>query len=167
MKQALKKISFLPFGYLMDKWRWDVFRNKINESNYNQKWWQMRNEYQGLESPVTRTENDFDPGAKFHVASYTPYSRYFVSHLHQFQFYKALCKLSDHKGPLHKCDFYDSKAAGAQLKKTLKLGASKHWKYALEELTGERALNTNALFEYFNPLIKYLEEEDKKYNNFM
>ena len=116
MSMALKKIAFLPFGYLMDKWRWNVFRGKINETNYNEKWWQMRKEYQGLEPPVERNETDFDPGAKYHIPSFTPYSRYFISHFHQFQFYKALCSLSDHQGDLHKCDFYKSKKAGAKLK---------------------------------------------------
>ena len=116
MKMALRKVAFLPFSYVMEKWRWNVFRGKIGESNYNEKWWQMRKEFQGIEAPVARRENDFDPGSKFHTAMFVPYSRYFLSYFYQFQFYKSLCSLSGHKGELHKCDFFDSKEAGAKLK---------------------------------------------------
>jgi peptidyl-dipeptidase A len=116
MRTALRKLVFLPFAYLMDKWRWDVFRGKINESNYNEKWWEMRKLYQGLEAPVHRTESDFDPGSKYHVASYTPYARYFISNFLQFQFYKSLCNHAGYQGELHKCDFYKSERAGFFLK---------------------------------------------------
>ncbi|RNA14455.1 angiotensin-converting enzyme-like [Brachionus plicatilis] len=163
MLVALKKLAFLPFGYLMDKWRWDVFRGNVNESNYNQKWWQMRNKFQGLESPVERTENDFDPGAKYHIASYTPYARYFISHFLQFQFYKSLCKHADHQGPLYKCDFYRSEKAGFFLKKMLEMGASKHWSIALNTLTGETEVTADAIFEYFEPLQDWLQEENSKF----
>lgn len=164
MKMALKNVAFLPFGYLMDKWRWRVFKGEIDETNYNSKWWEMRTRYQGLEPPVPRDESDFDPASKYHIASYTPYSRYFISHFHQFQFYKALCSLSGHEGPLHKCDFYNSKEAGAKLKEMLSLGASHHWTYALNLLTGEKKISAQAIFEYFEPLIKWLKRVNQKNN---
>jgi peptidyl-dipeptidase A len=116
MKIALEKVAFLPFAYIMDKWRWDVFRGKIDESNYNQKWWQLRRMYQGVEEPVKRSEKDFDPGAKYHIASYTPYVRYFFADFLQFQFHRALCHHAGYRGELHKCDIFKSERAGSFLK---------------------------------------------------
>lgn len=160
---ALKKVAFLPYGYLVDKWRFGVFRGSINETNYNQKWWEMREKYQGVKAPVERSEADFDPVSKYHIATFIPYTRYFVSHLLQFQFYKTLCGLAENKGRLHECDFYDSKLAGNKLKEVLKSGSSKHWKETLWNFTGESNLNSGPLLEYFEPLLRWLKSENKKY----
>ena len=112
MDAALKKIAFLPFGYLIDQWRWDVFDGTTTKADYNNDWWAMRCKYQGVSPPVDRNLNDFDPGAKYHVPANTPYIRYFVSHILQFQFHKALCDASGWVGPLHRCDIYNSAEAG-------------------------------------------------------
>lgn len=116
MKMALQKIAFLPFGYLIDKYRWNIFRGNITEDNYNQEWWRMRREYQGVDSPVKFDANGFDAGAKYHVPANVPYVRYFIASFLQFQFYESLCELADHHGPLHQCDFYGSIKAGSKLK---------------------------------------------------
>ncbi|CAF0741045.1 unnamed protein product [Brachionus calyciflorus] len=165
MMMALNKVAFLPFGYLVDKWRWDLFRDKFNSSNYNQKWWEMIKQFQGIESPIERNEDYFDPAAKFHIASNVPYARYFLSFILQFQFYESLCKLSKHEGPLYNCDFYASKSAGEKFKEMLKLGASKHWSYTLKMLTGETVVSASSLLEYFKPLYEWLIEENSKYPN--
>jgi peptidyl-dipeptidase A len=116
MNMALKKIAFLPFGYLVDKWRWNVFRGNITSDKYNREWWNMKLKYQGVEAPMKRNESYFDPGSKYHVAVDVPYVRYFLSHIYEFEFYEVLCKLSGHKGPLYNCDFFGSKKAGNSLK---------------------------------------------------
>lgn len=159
---ALDKIAFLPFGYLMDQWRWKVFDGRIPSTDYNKEWWNLRLKYQGLCPPVTRTEDDFDPGAKFHIPANVPYVRYFVSFVIQFQFHKALCDAANHVGPLHTCDIYQSKEAGKLLGDVMKLGYSKPWPEAMAMITGQSKMTAQPLMQYFEPLIKWLEEENNK-----
>lgn len=162
---ALEKLAFLPFGLLVDKWRWDVFAGKIKPENYNAAWWELRTRYQGIAPPVARSESDFDPGAKAHIPGNTPYSRYFLARILQFQFYRALCREAGFSGPLYRCSFYGSKAAGDKLNKMLAMGSSKPWPDELEVLTGERKLDAGALLEYFAPLKIWLDEQNRKNNN--
>jgi len=161
LKQALDRVAFLPFGLLVDQWRWKVFSGEVKPEDYNKAWWELRLKYQGLTPPGPRSEADFDPGAKYHVASNTPYTRYFLAHILEFQFYRALCNASGYKGPLHKCTFFGSKEAGAKFNKMLEMGQSKPWPDALEALTGERQTDAGALLEYFAPLQKWLDEQNK------
>jgi peptidyl-dipeptidase A len=161
LKKALEKVAFLPFGMLIDQWRWKVFSGEITPANYNQAWWDMRLKYQGVAPPVTRSEADFDPGAKYHVAANVPYMRYFLADILQFQFYRAMCKEAGYKGPLHRCTFYNSKAAGEKLNKMLAMGQSQPWPDALEALTGQRQMDATAILDYFTPLQKWLDEQNK------
>jgi peptidyl-dipeptidase A len=157
----LDKIAFLPFGLLVDQWRWKVFSGEVKPSTYNRAWWDLRLEYQGVVPPVARTEADFDPGAKYHVPANTPYTRYFLAYLLEFQFYRAMCRAAGHTGPLYRCSVYGSKAAGQALQKMLELGQSKPWPEALYALTGERTINAGAMLEYFEPLKKWLDAQNK------
>jgi peptidyl-dipeptidase A len=161
LKQALDRVAFLPFGLLIDQWRWKVFSGEVTPANYNQAWWDLKLKYQGVVPPVKRSEADFDPGAKYHVPANVPYTRYFLAHILEFQFYRALCRESGYKGPLHKCTFYGSKEAGAKFNKMLEMGQSKPWPDALEAGTGERQIDGTALLEYFAPLQKWLDEQNK------
>ena len=160
MQDALDKIAFLPFGVMIDKWRWGVFSGKIKPENYNAAWWDLRREYQGIAPPVERSEADFDPGAKYHIPANTPYLRYFLARILQFQFHKALCDAAGHQGPLHTCSIYDSKEAGKKLQAMLEMGASKPWPDALEAVAGTRQMDAGPLLEYFEPLQGYLEEQN-------
>ena len=159
LKMALDKVSFLPFGKLIDQWRWDVFAGKIAPGELNKGWWDLRTKYQGIVPPVERTEADFDPGAKYHVPGNVPYTRYFLAFMYQFQFQRALCRAAGYEGPLHKCSIYGNKAAGAKLKALLELGASKPWQDALQAMSGERQADAGALLEYFRPLRGWLKKE--------
>lgn len=161
LKQALDRVAFLPFGLLIDQWRWKVFSGEIKPADYNKSWWELRKKYQGVAPPMPRSEADFDPGAKYHVAGNVPYTRYFLAHVLEFQFYRALCRESGYQGPLNRCTFYGSKAAGAKFNKMLQMGQSKPWPDALEVLTGERQTDAGALLEYFAPLKKWLDEQNK------
>ena len=161
LKQALDRVAFLPFGLLIDQWRWKVFSGEITPANYNQAWWDLKLKYQGVVPPVPRSEADFDPGAKYHVPANVPYTRYFLAHILEFQFYRALCRESGFQGPLHKCTFYGSKEAGARFNKMLEMGQSKPWPDALEAATGERQIDGSAILEYFAPLQKWLDEQNK------
>uniref|UniRef100_A0A8D0GV64 Angiotensin-converting enzyme n=1 Tax=Sphenodon punctatus TaxID=8508 RepID=A0A8D0GV64_SPHPU len=162
MSIALDKIAFLPFGYLMDQWRWKIFDGRIKEDEYNQQWWNLRLKYQGLCPPAPRSEDDFDPGAKFHIPANVPYVRYFVSFVIQFQFHEALCKAAGHTGPLHKCDIYQSKEAGTLLGNAMKLGYSKPWPEAMQLITEQSNMSANALMAYFQPLTNWLITENMK-----
>ena len=164
LKQALDRVAFLPFGLMIDQWRWQVFSGEIKPADYNKAWWALRLKYQGIAPPVERTEADFDPGAKYHVAANVPYVRYFLAHILEFQFYRALCRESGFTGPLNRCTFYGSKAAGAKFNKMLAMGQSKPWPDALEVLTGERQVDAGAILEYFAPLQKWLDEQNKGQN---
>lgn len=159
MKRALEKVAFLPFGKLIDQWRWDVFSGKTPPSRYNAAWWELRRKYQGVDAPVARSEADFDPGAKYHVPANVPYTRYFLAHVYQFQFHKALCEAAGWKGPLHECSIYGSKAAGKKLEAMLAMGASKPWPEAYAALTGSRQADASAMLEYFAPLRAWLRKQ--------
>jgi peptidyl-dipeptidase A len=162
MKMALDKVSFLPFGLLIDKWRWDVLAGKTPKDKYNASWWDLRAKYQGVSAPTSRNEaTDFDPGAKFHVPASTPYIRYFLARIYQFQFHRALCKAAGHTGPLDKCSIYGNKEAGKRLMDMLAMGASKPWPEALAAMSGEKKADASALLEYFAPLREYLKTENK------
>ena len=161
LKQALDKVAFLPFGLMIDQWRWKVFSGEVTPADYNKAWWDLRLKYQGVAPPVARSEADFDPGAKYHVPANVPYTRYFLARILQFQFYRALCQASGYTGPLNRCTFYGSKEAGAKFNKMLAMGQSKPWPDALEVLTGQRQTDAGALLEYFAPLQKWLDEQNK------
>ncbi|XP_054712126.1 angiotensin-converting enzyme-like [Uloborus diversus] len=161
MKTALSKIAFLPFGYLIDSWRWKVFSGEIPVERLNSGWWEHRLKYQGLCPPVKRTDEDLDAAAKYHVASDVPYIRYFVSYVIQFQFHKALCKAAEHQGPLHKCDIYQNKAAGQLLRQMLRQGSSVEWKEAMRIVTDSDRMDANPLLEYFEPLLQWLQKQNE------
>ncbi len=161
MKMALDKVAFLPFGLLIDQWRWDVFSGKTPPADYEDAWWKLRVRLQGVSPPAPRTEADFDPGAKFHVASSTPYVRYFLARIYQFQFHRALCRAAGVAGPLDQCSIHDNKRAGDQLKGMLSLGASRPWPEAMEALDAGRTADPSALLEYFAPLHQWLDAQTR------
>ncbi|MBI4701879.1 MAG: M2 family metallopeptidase [Deltaproteobacteria bacterium] len=159
MKMALDKVAFLPFGKLIDEWRWDVFAGKTPAGQYNQAWWDLRTRLQGIAPPLARSEQDFDPGAKYHVPANVPYIRYFLAFFYQFQFHRALCRAIGHQGPLHTCSIYGNKQAGEKLAAMMRLGASQPWPEALAALTGESQASGSALLEYFAPLRDWLRQQ--------
>jgi len=161
MKMALDKVAFLPFGLLIDEWRWKVFAGEIPAESYNKAWWELRQKYQGVAAPVVRSEEDFDPGAKYHIPGNTPYSRYFLAHILQFQFHRAMARQAGWTGPLHRFSIYGNKEVGARLKKVLEMGQSRPWPEALEALTGERQMDATAVLDYFAPLKTWLDEQNK------
>ncbi|XP_076440450.1 angiotensin-converting enzyme-like [Babylonia areolata] len=157
MVTALKQIAFLPFGYLIDQWRWSVFRGDTTPDSYNKDWWDLRRNLQGVSPPVTRTEDDFDPGAKYHILANTPYIRYFVSSVLMFEFHKALCEAAGHQGPLHTCDIYNSTEAGDKLRAMMSKGSSQVWTEPFRVVTGRTKMSAQPLVQYFQPLMTYLE----------
>ncbi|NNC77949.1 MAG: M2 family metallopeptidase [Woeseiaceae bacterium] len=161
MMQALDKLAFLPFGKLIDEWRWGVFSGDITPDNYNAAWWELRTKYQGIAPPVARTEKDFDPGAKYHIPANTSYTRYFLAHILQFQFQRALCETAGHDGELQACSIYGNKEAGDRLWSMLESGASEPWQDTLEKLTGTREMDASAIIDYFEPLMGYLKEQNE------
>jgi peptidyl-dipeptidase A len=161
LRQAMDKVAFLPFGLLVDKWRWGVFDGSTPPSGYNAAWVGLKQQYQGVVPPVPRSEADFDPGAKFHIPGNTPYARYFLARILQFQFYKAACDMAEWKGPLHRCSFYGNKKVGEKLNAMLEMGASKPWPDALKVFTGTREMSAKPMLEYFAPLKKWLDQQNK------
>jgi peptidyl-dipeptidase A len=161
LNRALEKVAFLPFGLMIDKWRWGVFSGKIPPSEYEKAWWDLRREYQGVAPPLDRNEADFDPGAKYHIPANVPYARYFLSFVLQFQFHRALCKAAGYTGPLHRCSIYGNKAAGEKLAKMLEMGQSRPWPEPLEAMTGEKDIDATAILDYFAPLKQWLDEQNK------
>jgi peptidyl-dipeptidase A len=161
--RALGKVAFLPFGLLIDKWRWKVFSGEIAPEHYNQSWWEMRLKYQGVAPPVPRSEADFDPGAKYHLPANVPYMRYFLAHILQFQFHRALVRTAGWRlgPPLHRCSIYANAEAGRRLRETLELGRSQPWPDALEALTSQREMDASAILDYFAPLKSWLDEQNQ------
>lgn len=161
MARALEKVAFLPFGILIDQWRWKVFSGEIPPEKFNESWWDLRRKYQGVAPPVARGEADFDPGAKYHVPANVPYTRYFLAHILQFQFHRALAEAAGCKDPLHRCSIYDNKEAGKRLIDMLEMGAGQPWQEALQKLTGKREMDATAIVDYFAPLKKWLDEQNQ------
>ena len=161
LRKALEKVAFLPFGLLIDQWRWKVFSGDVKPNAYNKTWWDLRARYQGVAPPVARSESDFDPGAKYHVPANTPYSRYFLAAVLQFQFYRALCREAGWTGPLYRCSFYNNRKAGQKMWQMLSLGASRPWPEALYAMTGERRMDAGAMLEYFAPLKQWLDQQNR------
>jgi peptidyl-dipeptidase A len=166
LARALEKVAFLPFGLMIDQWRWKVFSGEIPPDKYNQGWWDLRLKYQGVAPTIPRTEADFDPGAKYHVAADVPYTRYFLSFIMQFQFHRALaaaagCPVQGSNTPLHRCSIYDNKEAGRRLNTMLAMGLSRPWQDAMYELTGQRQMDATAILDYFAPLKKWLDEQNR------
>ena len=161
LRQAMDKVAFMPFAYLVDKWRWGVFDGSITPANYNQAWVDLKRQYQGIEPPVGRSEADFDPGAKFHIPGNTSYARYFLARVMQFQFYKAACDTAGWQGPLHRCSFYGNKEVGAKLNGMLAKGLSQPWQDTLQGFTGSREISGRPMLEYFAPLQVWLEQQNK------
>jgi peptidyl-dipeptidase A len=160
LHRALEKIAFLPFGLVIDQWRWKVFSGEITPDKYNDTWWQLRLKYQGVAPPPGRTETDFDPGAKYHVAANVPYMRYFLADILQFQFHRALSKTAGCTEPLNRCSIFDNKAAGTKLNSMLEMGQSKPWQDALEQIAGTKEMDATAIVDYFAPLKKWLDEQN-------
>ena len=161
MRTAMDKIAFLPFGIMMDQWRWRVFSGEYSPAEYNSGWWDLRKEYQGLRPPNNRPAGAFDPGAKYHIPGNTPYMRYFLSYILQFQFHKAACDIAGFQGPIHQCSIYGNKEVGRRFNAMMEMGSSKPWQDALEAFTGTRDMDGSAIIEYFRPVMDYLEEENK------
>jgi peptidyl-dipeptidase A len=161
LQAALDRLAFLPFGLLVDEWRWQVFSGKITPATYNRAWWDLKLRYQGVAPVKPRGEEFFDPGAKYHVPANTPYSRYFLAGVLQFQFHRALSQIAGCKTPLHRCSIFNSKEAGRRLKTMLEMGASRPWQDALEALTAQRQMDASAMADYFAPLKAWLDQQNK------
>ncbi|HEX3745833.1 MAG TPA: M2 family metallopeptidase [Bryobacteraceae bacterium] len=161
LHKALEKIAFLPFGLMIDQWRWKVFSGEITPDKYNQSWWDLRRKYQGVAPPLDRSEADFDPGAKYHVAANVPYMRYFLADILQFQFHRALSQTAGCTGPLNRCSIYGNKAAGDKLNSMLEMGVSQPWQDALDKIAGTRQMDATAIRDYFAPLQKWLDEQNQ------
>lgn len=161
LRQAMDKVAFLPFGLLVDKWRWGVFDGSISPAEYNTAWVDLKRDYQGIVPPVERPADAFDPGAKYHIPGNTPYMRYFLARILQFQFYQAACEQAGWEGPLHRCSFYGNEEVGRNLNAMLEMGGSKPWPDALEAFTGTREMSARPMLEYFAPLKAWLDEQNK------
>jgi peptidyl-dipeptidase A len=161
LARALEKIAFLPFGLMIDKWRWEVFSGRISPERYNQAWWDMKLQYQGVAPPVARSEADFDPAAKYQVAANVPYARYFIADILQFQFHRALSRIAGCTDPLNRCSIYNNKEAGRRLNAMLEMGESRPWQEAVESLTGSKRMDATAILDYFAPLQKWLDQQNQ------
>jgi peptidyl-dipeptidase A len=161
LRMALDKIAFLPFGLMVDRWRWDVLSGETSPAEYNDAWTEAMLRYQGLTPPGgERPDNAFDPGAKYHVPGNVPYTRYFLAHIYQFQFHRAACDMAGWTGPLHRCSVYGNEEVGARLDAMMEMGQSRPWPEALEAFTGERRTDASAVAEYFAPLDAWLREQN-------
>jgi peptidyl-dipeptidase A len=161
MQTAMDKVAFLPFGLLVDKWRWQVFDGTLSPDQYNDGWWALRTQYQGIRPPSNRPSDAFDAGAKYHIPGNTPYMRYFLAHILQFQFHKAACDQAGFEGPLHQCSVYGNEEVGKRFNAMMEMGSSQPWPDALEAFTGTRDMDGSAILEYYAPLMSYLETQNE------
>lgn len=162
LHKALEKVAFLPFGYLVDQWRWQVYSGKVAPKDYDKVWWELREKYQGIKRPAPMEEGGFDAGAKYHVPADTPYARYFVADILQFQFHRALCREAGYTGPLNRCSIFENKQAGAKYQAMLSMGQSRPWPEALKKVAGEEKMDASAILDYFAPLKVWLDAQNKE-----
>ncbi|MCU6435602.1 M2 family metallopeptidase [Undibacterium sp. Jales W-56] len=162
LNRALEKVAFLPFGYLVDQWRWKVYSGKVAPADYDKVWWELREKYQGIKRPAPMEANGFDAGAKYHVPADTPYARYFIAHILQFQLHRGLCKEAGYVGPLNRCSIFEDKKAGAKYQAMLAMGASRPWNEALKAVSGEDKMDASAILDYFAPLKVWLDAQNKQ-----
>lgn len=160
LNMALDRVASMPWTYLVDQWRWGISSGATGTDQMNASWWALREQYQGIAAPVARVEEDFDPGAKYHVPAMVEYTRYFIANILQFQFHRSMCEIAGVEGPLHRCSIYGSEAAGQQLQEMLQLGSSRPWPDALEALTGSREMDATAIADYFAPLQEWLDQQN-------
>ena len=161
MKQALEGVVVIPWALTLDKWRSGVFNREIKESDLNSSWWNMRESYQGITSPVYRSEEYFDPGAKYHIPANTPYTRYYLARIMQYQFHEALCNAMNFDGPLHECSIYGNEIAGEKIISTMAMGQSQPWQDAFENITGSRSLSGSSVMNYYKPLKEWLDKQNE------
>jgi peptidyl-dipeptidase A len=161
LKMGLDKIAILPFALIVDKWRWEVFSGQVTPEHYNDAWWALVQKYQGLSAPGPRPADAFDPGAKFHIADNTPYMRYFLADIYEFQFYRAACRLAGWTGPLNRCSVYNNKEVGKRFNAMLEMGQSKPWPEALATFSGEHDIDASAIADYFAPLDTWLDKQNE------
>ena len=161
LRTALERLAFLPFGLVVDSWRWQVFNGTVTPDGYNKAWWDLRERYQGVRPASARGEEFFDPGAKYHIPANTPYTRYFLAAVLQFQFHRALSQAAGCTTPLHRCSIYGNAEAGRRLKTALEMGASKPWPDTLEALTGQREMDASAMADYYAPLKAWLDQQNQ------
>jgi peptidyl-dipeptidase A len=161
LKRALEGVAFIPFGLLVDQWRWQVFAGDAGPDDYNDLWWQLREKYQGVKAPSKRPAEAFDAGAKYHVTVSTPFTRYFLARFLQYQLHRSLCLVAGNEGPVHRCSIYGSQEAGEHLLTLLETGRSKPWQDQLETLTGQREIDATAILDYYAPLQDWLDEQNQ------
>jgi len=157
MQQALDGVVSVPWTLMLDKWRAKVFTGETSSEELNNSWWELREFYQGIGAPADRGADAFDPGAKYHIPGNTPYTRYYLAKILQYQFHESLCTQMGFEGPLHECSIYDNELAGAKLRAMLALGQSQDWQTALEALTGTRELSGKSMLNYYQPLKDWLD----------
>lgn len=127
MKLAFSKIPLIPFQYLFDVYRWDLFSGKVKFEDSNDHYWNLVEKYQKIKPPNENFDrhNLFDIGAYFHLGDNTPYFPYFLGSFVQTQIFKSMCEMTVYNRlnyekelpmDLHKCDIYGSKKAGKLLK---------------------------------------------------
>ena len=160
MKQALEGVVVVPWALMLDKWRSGVFNGEIDERNLNSSWWKLREHYQGISTSTERSEDYFDPGAKYHIPGNTPYTRYYLARIMQYQFHEALCNEIKFDGLLHECSIYGSEKAGDKIISTMAMGESLPWQDAFENLTGSRQLSGKSILNYYAPLKDWLDEQN-------
>ena len=160
MKQALDGVVVVPWALMLDKWRSGVFNGEVDETNLNSSWWKLREYYQGITTSTERSEDYFDPGAKYHIPGNTPYTRYYLARIMQYQFHEALCNEIEFDGLLHECSIYGSEKAGDRIISTMAMGESLPWQDAFENLTGSRKLSGKSILNYYAPLMEWLDEQN-------
>lgn len=161
MRIALARLPRLAAALALEHWRWGVFAGRIPAAQDNRAWWTLKARYQGVGPAEPRPADGFDVGAKYHVAAYRPYLRYFLAGVLQFQFHQALCAAAGQHGPLSDCEIAGDRRAGQHLQAMLASGARQPWPQTLQAFTGHDDFDAGPLLDYFAPLAQWLAEQNR------
>lgn len=161
LNSALDQIVFIPWAAgVMTSWEHDFYEGDLSADELNKRWWDYVARFQGIAPPEPRGEEYCDPATKTHINDDpAQYYKYAIAFAIKYQLHMYIAKNILHQDPRN-CSYYGNKELGAFLYNLMKVGATRDWRQLIREATGED-LSAKAMLEYYAPLMKYLQEQNK------
>lgn len=161
LNEALDYIPFIPWSAgVMTEFEYELYSKNLPEDQFNKMWWELVKKYQGIISPNERGEMYCDAATKTHINDDAgQYYDYAIANVLLFQFHTYIASKILKQDP-YATNYYGSKEVGKWMYDVLSPGATVDWRELLKESTGSE-MSAKALVDYFEPLMKWLKEENK------
>jgi len=160
LKEALNFAVFIPFAAgTMSEFEKALYADNLPESEFNNKWWALVKQYQGIVPPNERGDQLCDACTKTHINDdAAQYYDYALSYVILFQLHQHIAEKILHQPPTA-TNYFGNKEIGDFLKKLMSTGATKNWRDVMKEATGED-MNAKSLVRYFDPLMTWLKKQN-------